>query len=197
MAGNLKEVANLAWLQIGGGTDESRVTLEEVIATARYEYAWQMLQLAWRERREEGTFYIPSYLAKEVELPIVNNQIDISKEPIMKGLPDERWLVNVGGIGCACEYVKSNINNAQVLCDDDSLGDMVKTYVVIGDKIVFPKGAHGSKLTIIYAHNGSSLDENEITIDDSIGGIVRQRLVEIYLGKTTPEDRTNNSNANN
>lgn len=195
--GNLKEVANLAWLQIGGGTDESRITLEEVIATARYEYAWQMLQLAWRERREEGTFYVPSYLAKEVELPIVDNEMDISEQPIMKGLLDERWLINIGGIGCNCKYIKSTLNNAQLLCDDDSLGDNAKTYVVVGNRIKFPQGTHKDKLSIIYAHNGASLNEEEISIDDSIGGIVRQRLIEIYMGKITPEDKTNNSNSNN
>ena len=113
----------------------------------------------------------------------------------MKGLPDERWLMNVGGVGCSCDYVKSTINTSQLLCDDDSLGENVKKYYVVGNKIKFPNGAHSDIVSIIYAHNGETLDDN-MTIDDSIGGIVRQRLIEIYLGKIVPEDKTNNSNSN-
>ena len=194
MATSIEKVGNLCWLQLGGGTDESRLTLGEVIATAKLEYAWQMLQLAWREKRDEGMISLPSYLAEQVELPVVNNEIDISKLKILKGIPDEQWLMNIGGLTCECQYVKSTINMTQLLCDDDSSGDM-KTYVVIGNKIVFPKGTHAKELSIIYANNGEDLNGN-ITIDDAIGGIVRDRVIEIYRGKTMPEDKTNNSNSN-
>lgn len=193
---NLKEVSEAAWRQLGGGSDESRLTLEEVIATARVEYAWQMLQWVWREKKDEGFFNMPSHLASESMLRIKNNEADISKLKALNAIPNEMWLLNIGGLTCDCQYIKSTVNQSQLLCDDDSLPEVSRTYIIIGKKIIFPKGTHATELPIIYANDGEDLDES-IEVDDAIAGIVRSRLIEIYTGKTTAEDRTNNSNSNN
>lgn len=191
---SLLSVANQAWLQLGGGKDESRLTLGEVIATTKNEYAWQMLQKAWREKREDGMINISSDLATQEILPVKDNAIDLSKLNIMRGVPDEMWLMNVGGLTCQCEYVKSTVNRRQLLCDDDTGGDTIP-YVVLGDKIIFPEGAKATELPIIFANNGKGLD-GDMIIDDAIAGILRRSIIEIYQGKTTPEDTTNNSNSN-
>ena len=193
---SLKEISELVWRQIGTANDEARITLEEVDAAAILEYAWQMLQMAWKNKRDEGEYIVPSYLLREGELIVKDNKADISKLGILKGLPSEMWLQNIGGIGCGCNYVKTTLNMAQLMCEDDSLDDDTKTYYVIGEEINFPKGTHKDTLPIIYANDGSDLNSEDISIDESVGNLVRQALLASYLGKTTPKDVTNNSNPN-
>lgn len=192
---DLKSLVESAWLQLGGGTDESRIKLEAMIEDAKGLYAWEMLQWAWKERREEGFYLIPSHLSTEVELPVENNEIDISSLKMLKYLPQEMYLQNIGGLTCECEYIKTTINQAQLMCDDDSLPDNSKTYLIVGKKIKFPKGAHANKLSIIYANDGTDIDDS-LEVEDAMAGVVRVRLIELYAGKTIPEDKTNNTTSN-
>lgn len=194
---NLLEIAELAWEQVfPSGGDETRISKESFIATAKTEYAYQYLLFYWKQKREEGFFNIPSHLLSEVELPVVDDEIDISKLKVFNAFGTDRFLVNVGGLTCSCEYVKSNVNTAALLCDDDSLSDDTRTYLIVGNKIKFPRGTHASRLTIIYTNTGEKVSDR-IECDDAIGGIVRTRLVEIYGGgKTGKEDDSNNSTSN-
>lgn len=190
---NLNSVAELAWLQLyPHGSDEAAVTKEEFIETARLEAAYQLLLLLWKERREFGFFNIPTYLLSEKELEVVNDEMDISSLRIHRSFPSDLWLAQVGGLTCGCEYVRMDLNVAQLMCDDDSLADDARTYIVVGNKIKFPLGVHKNPLPVIYANRG----ENLIEIDDAIAGIVRVRLIEIYGNKTGKEDVTNDSNSN-
>lgn len=195
MATNLFEISELVWRQVTGGNDETKLLLEEVDAAARLEYAWQMLQMAWRDKAQEGEWIVPSYLSREAELEIKNNEADISKLPILNSIPAEMYIQQVGGL-CDCVYTKTTINNAQLFCDDDSLPEGEKTYYILGNKIKFPKGAHAEKLPIIYANDGSDLDSKTVQIDDAIGALVRQSLLTSYLGKQVAQDVTNNSSSN-
>lgn len=193
---SIQEISNLSWLQFfPPGSDEATITLGEFIATAKSEFAYAQLLMAWKEKRDEGSFQVPSYLSTETEpLEVVSNEIDISGLDILRSLPQEVWLQKIGAFDCECEYVKSTINQSQLLCDDEGAGDF-KTYFVIGNKIRFPKGTHANKLPIIYANNGSNLDDL-MMIDDAMGSIVRDKLTQIYGGKVPPADPTNNSNPN-
>lgn len=192
----LQSVCELAWRQVyPNPSDEAAVQLEEFIETGASEYAYQMLLLYWKEKREEGSFNIPSNLLSTGKLDVVNGVADISALKVFRGLPNDLWLQNIGGIGSKCKYVKSSVNIAQVLEDDDSLPDNVKTYFPIGNQIQFPNGVHENPVSIIYANMGENI-EGETEIDDTIAAIVRTRLIEIYLGKENKEDVTNNSNSN-
>lgn len=194
---NLLEIAELAWMQLYPHPQTgAAVTKEEFIATAKTEYAYQMLLMIWKEKRDEGYSEVPGYMSVSVDKDVVDGKMDISDLEIFRSLPQEAWLQNIGGIECKCKYVKTTVNLAQLLCDDDSLGDDVKTYLVLSKEIIFPLGVHKSPLTIIYANKGKGVD-GRIEVDDAIGGIVRSRLVEIYGGKTGPEDETENENASN
>jgi len=191
---NLLSIAELAWKQLfPGPSDEVKVKKEEFIATAKTEYAYQLWVKLMAEKREEGSFSVPSYLLSEVELDVVDKVMDISSLKIMRSIPWETWLVAIGDLDCTCTYVKSTINLAQVLCDDDSLDDADKTYYVVGKKIKFPLGVHKTPLEITYANSGENIDGN-IEVEDSIAGIVRRTLIEIYGGKIGVTDKTNNSN---
>lgn len=193
---NLNSISELFWRQMfPNPTDETSISLQEVIETAKSEYAYQFLLYYWKEKSVDGEFDMPGELATEKEFDVVNNEIDISGLNIMSRLPNQRWLQNIGGLTCECKYVKTNINQAQLLCDDDSLPDIYKTYLVIGNKIKFPKGTHSNKLTIIVANDGTEID-GVIEVSDEIGALVRRGLSEIYFGKTNQEDKTNNTNAN-
>jgi hypothetical protein len=190
----IKEIAELAWRQLfPNPNDEVSISKEEFITTAKSEYALQIWIQAKQEKKEEGMYNVPSYLLTETELDVVNNSIDISDLNILFGLPSEIWLQNIGGVGCKCVYVKSTLNQSQLLPDDDGLADTDKTYYALGKKIFFPRGTHAKKVSIIYANNGGDI-EDDIEIDDAIGGILRTRLVEIYGGKIGQEDSTNNQN---
>lgn len=192
---NLLSIAEQAFLQIfPNAGDETLVTREQFIATAKQMYAYEMLLYYWNERNREGEFVMPSHLLSEVELEVVDNKMDISSLNVFRSLPSDLWLQNIGGLDCKCKYVKSDVNMSQLMCGDDSLGD-VKTYIPLSKKIIFPDGVHANKLTLIYANMGETTDE-KVEVDDALGAIVRTRLIELYAGKIGSEDKTNNTNPN-
>jgi len=195
---NLLEISELAWSQIfPHPTDETAVTKEEFITTAKIQYPLQMWVHARAERNEEGVFNVPSnILVQSDPLPVNDNEIDISGLKIMKGLPNEVWLQNIGGLTCKCKYVKSTLNVSQIMCEtEDGLGDDVKTYFVLGNKIIFPKGTHANALTIIYANNGIEND-GKYEVDDVVGALIQQQLILIYTNKIGKEDKSNDGNPN-
>lgn len=192
---NLKEVAQLAYDQIFcNPTDEEKVHRVDFYETARLEYAYQFLLWYWKEKALEGWFNIPGNLSSEHELDVVNDEVDISKLDIMSRLPNDMWVQNIGGLTCDCKYIKSNINQTQLLCGDDSMPEEYKPYVIVGKKIKFPKGTHTTPISIIVANSGKSIDDS-VEVDDSIAAIVRTRLIQIYGGQMGVEDKSNNSNA--
>lgn len=137
---------------------------------------------------------MPANLVRQSEpLPVVDNEVDISGLDIMSRLPNDRWLAKIGKLTDDCIYVKSNINQTQLLKDDDSLPGDYKTYVIIGNKIVFPLGTFSKEITLLFAGSGKDINEN-IEVDDAIGAQVRNRLDEIYFQKIGIVDKTNNSN---
>lgn len=192
---DLLSIAELAWRQLfPNPNDEVKVLKGQFIADSKTEYAYQLWLKILSDKREEGNIEVPSYLLSEIELDVNENEIDVSGLKIMRSLPFEIWLQNIGGLGCQCKYVKSTVNLIQTLCDDDSLDDMAKPFYIVGKKIKFPKGTHKNKLPLIYANNGENID-GKIEVDDAIGGLVRRSLVELYAGKTGKEDKTNNSSS--
>lgn len=194
---NLNEIAELVWKQLqptSGG--KTTVSLEEFKSSARSEFAYQTLLLVWKEKRDEGYYSVPGYLLKQTDKDVVNNEIDISDLQYFKALPNEVWLQDIGGLDCECKYVKSTINHSKLLCEDDSLDDDTRTYFLMGDKIIFPKGTHQKTLSITYADKGGDIDGN-IDVDDAIAALVRERLIGLYGGKIGVNDETNNSNKNN
>lgn len=196
---NLLEICELSWSKIfPKGRESAAVSREEFIATGKSEFAYQQLLMAWKNKRDDGTFDVPPYLLTEIELDVVKNEMDVSGLSILRSLPQEVWLQNVGGLFCECKYVKSDINLSQLLCDDDSASDDTRTYLLIGQKIRFPQGAHKTPLSIIYANIGEDVNGN-IEVDDAIGALVRRALDEIY-GPKSPVgqvDETNNQNSDN
>lgn len=190
---NLLEIANLSWeKQFPLATDEVAISRESFIATAKLEYAYAFLLWYWRENATEGAFNMPGNLSIESEpLPVVDNEVDISSLDIMSRLPNDKWLGKIGKLTDECVYVKSNINQTQLLKDDDSLPSEYYPYVILGKKIIFPKGTHSKEITIIYAGSGKELDEN-IEVDDAIGAQVRNRLDEIYFQRVGIVDKNNN-----
>ncbi len=192
---SLNSIAELSFRQLfPNPSDETKLKKEDFMATAYTEYAAAMWLMAKEEKREEGVFNVPSHLLAQSEPLIVeDNRIDTSELRILRGLPNEIWLQNVGGVGCDCQYVKSNMNQTQLLCDDDSLGGGARTYYIMGNRILFPQGTHKKKLPIVYAKTGEDIN-GDIQVDDIIGKIVRDRLLQIYQGKIGQADPTNNSN---
>lgn len=193
---NLKEIAEVAWGQLFPNPgDEVAVDREDFVSTAKTEYAFQIWRRIVEDKREYGTADIPSYLLTEVRLPVVGDEIDLTGLNIMRSVPEEQWLQDVGGMNCDCSYVKSSVNDWKKLCDDDSLPDDAKIVYPVGKKLKFPLGTHADEIQITYANQGEDIDD-VIEIDDAIGGIVRMRLIEIYGGKVGQEDKRNDSNTN-
>lgn len=191
----LFSIAELAWRQLfPAANDETKVKREQFEEDAKTEYAFQMWLRLLNEYREFGEIIVPSYLVTETELEVKDDVMDLSGIKVMRGLPFELWIQNIGGVNCTCRYVKSTLNNAQVLCDDDSLDDADKIYYAVGKKLKFPRGVHKSPLPITYANYGENVD-GDIEVDDAIGNMVRQALVNLYGGKVDREDKTNNSSS--
>jgi hypothetical protein len=193
---SLNEISQLCYDQIFPlPRGKNAIDIEEFKANARLEYANSM----WIYRMEilsaEGQFQMPSDLLTESDpLPVVNNEIDISELKYLSALPNDLWLQNIGGHNCECNYIKTNINLNQILCDDDSIGND-KIYYIVGKKIKFPRGTHSKNISIIYANNGSDIDD-DIEVNEYVGAKVRDKLLSIY-GKSLPVDETNNNSINN
>ena len=190
---NLLEVAEVAWRQIfPQPSDETAITREEFITTAKIQYPLQMWAFSRNTKNQDGVFEVPSNILVQSEpLPVRDNKIDISKLQIMRGLPNETWLQRIGPLVCECKYVKSTLNISQIMCDtEDGLGDDVKTYFIIGNEIIFPKGTHADKLPIIYASSGIEND-GLYEIDDVVAGMIQQQLLLIYGGRIGKEDKNN------
>lgn len=195
---NLLEIAELAWGQLfPHGSDEAPITKEEFITTAKIQYPLQMWVQARNVKNEEGVFDVPpNILVQSDPLPVKNNEIDLSGLSIMYGLPNQAWLQNIGGLTCNCNYVKSTVNNSQIFKDvDDGLPEGTKTYYALGKKLIFPKGTHADKLTIIYASNGVEND-GLYEVDDVVGAMIQQQLILIYTNKIGKQDKSNDGNPN-
>lgn len=193
---NLLSIAELAWRQLFPNPgDENAVSREEFIATAKTEYAYQLWLKIKQDKVQYGESEVPSYLLSQVDLPIVDNAMDISELKILRSIDQELWLQDIGGFNCKCTYIKSTQSMSKVLCDDDSLPEDAKTYYPIGKKIIFPAGTHADTLSITYANSGEKIDDM-IEIDDMVAGLIRRSLIEIYGGKMGQEDKTDNSNSN-
>lgn len=193
---NLKEIAELAHSQLFPNSgDEVAVDIEDFVATAKVLHAYELWRKIKEDKREYGECDIPSYLLKEAELEVEDNRISLEGLNIMRGIDQELWLQDVGGMNCECTYVKSTVNHTKLLCDDDSLPDDQRTFYPVGKQILFPQGAHSDKIKITYAHNGDETDDY-IDVDDVVAGIVRTRLIEIYTGKIGQEDNKNDTNVN-
>lgn len=192
----LQEIADLVWLRLEPkGSDESATTREEVISSARHYYSTLVWQNAKSEKNSEGYYDVPSYLLAEVEKDVVNNELDVSDLQALKSLPNEGWLLNIGGLACECDYIKSTVNRTSLLCDDEVF-EGTRSYYIVGNKIRFPRGAHKKKLTILYANNGSDVDPL-IYIDESISGLLMDKLADAYnVQRIAKEDVTNNSSSN-
>jgi hypothetical protein len=191
---NLREIANLAWEQIFPmPNDETPISKESFITTAKGQYAWEMWRLSKEEKAQEGVFNIPSGLLTEVILDVKDNKIDITNLPVLRSLTNDKWIANIGGLTSKCKYIASNVNNTQLLEDDDSLPDDSKTYLVIGNSIQFPHGTFKNPESIIYANDGLGINDEETFVDDAIGAIIRTKLIDIYQ-KKEQTDTTNNSN---
>lgn len=189
----LKEIAELTHRQLfPTANGRAAVTLPEFVRTAVVEYAYQSLLLAWKDKKEEGVYEVPSYLLKSVEKDVIGNAVDISDLDTFKSLPMEAWLQGVEGNGC--RYIKTTYNNVKILADETSLPNGAKTFYAMENIIKFPKGA-SKTVVITYAGKGSA--KGELDVDDAIAAVVRQRLVDIYGGKTGAKDETNNENTNN
>lgn len=191
----LNEIAELVWRQLQPTSgDATTISLAEFKRTARMEYAYQLLLLAWKDKKEEGLYQIPSYLLNAAVKSVVNDRVDISDLEYFKSLPSEMWLQGIGGVRCDCRYVKSTYNQTKLMCGDDSLDDDVKTYYVQGKEIIFPFGAHTDEVEVVYAGNKVSED---VDVDEGLGAVVRERLLSIYAGKIGVNDETNNNNKTN
>lgn len=193
---SLFSIANLSFRKcFPNPSDDTDLEVEDFIESAKAIYSYQMLLFYWKQRNEEGEFNLPSNLLQESEIDVVNNKADISKLSIFNSLPNDLWLVNIGGLGCECHYVKSDVNKSQLLCDDDSLSDNSRIYIPVGKEIRFPQGVHKTPIKIIHASLGENIDE-DIEIDDALAAVVRDKLDDMYLGRIANEDVTNNSNPN-
>lgn len=192
---NLLEIAEVSWKQLFPNPgDESAVSREQFISTAKTEYAFQLWRKIKEDKREYGEADIPSYLLSEAELEVVENEMDISSLKIMRSIDQELWLQDIGGLQCDCLYVKSTLNHSKILCDDDSLPDNAKTFYPRGKKIKFPLGVHKTPLSITYANSGEQVDDM-IEIDDALAGVIRRELISIYGGKIGQEDKQNDSSS--
>lgn len=193
---NLLSIAEQAWRQMfPNPNDETSVKREEVIATAKTEFAFQLWMKLKQDKREYGYCEVPSYLLSEALLPVKEDEIDISGLKIMRAIDQELWFQGISEADCECEYIKTTWNNYKTLCDDDSIGSARLVYP-LGKKLKFPLGAHKKELTVVYANNGQGIDENVIEVDDAIAGMVRRSLIEIYASKIGVQDDTNNATPN-
>lgn len=173
--------------------DETALPKELFEEASRTEYAWQVQLMYWKSKRDEGEYDLPSHLLREAELEVKGNQIDLCNLNVFRSFSSDIWLQQVGNVS-DCQYIRHTVNLSNLLTDEESRGNQYKTYIPLGDKLKFPDGVYKSPVTIIYISRGDDLD-GDLIVDDVIGNIVLDRLVERFSGKSNLVDVTNNTNS--
>lgn len=190
---DLKSIAQVNYDQIyPNATSQTSVKVEHLIEEAKTRYAWELFKIGKETKRADGEWEIPSDLWREANIEVEDNEADLSGLNIFRSFEGDSWVGNIGGLGSDCKYMRLTLNLSQAF-DDEYLGNS-RSYIVVGEKIKFPQGAHKSPLPIIYATNGGDLDE-EIQVDDAVGALVSDYLFKKFSGKL-PEDRSADSNTN-
>lgn len=190
---DLKSIAQVNYDQIfPNATSQTSVKVEHLIEEAKIRYAWELFRIGKESKRADGEWEIPSALWREATIEIKDNQADISALNVFRSFEGDTWIGNIGGVGSDCKYMRLTMSLNQSF-DDDWMGN-AKPYIVIGKIIKFPKGTIGASLPIIYATNGTDLDD-EIEIDDAIGALVSDYIYKKFSGRL-PEDRSADSNSN-
>lgn len=189
---NLLSIAELSWRQVfPDPTAQTQTKKAEFIATAKLEYAWNMWRISKEQKRTEGEWEIPSALLRRGTITVVDDSASLFDLKIFRSFDGDTWIVKLGDNDC--KYIRQSLNESQMLSDEDYWGNSLP-YIVIGLNIEFPMGARRKTIPIVYATNGEDLEDN-IEVDDAIGGLIRNRLVEIYSTKQ-PVDITTNNNPN-
>lgn len=190
---DLKSIAQVNYDQIyPNASAQTSVKVEHFIEEAKIRYAWELFRIAKETKRADGEWEIPSDLWRETKIDVADNEADLSELNVFRSLEGDTWIGNIGGIGTTCNYMRLTVNLYQGF-DDEYTGNS-KPYIVIGNKVKFPKGTHITPLPIIYATNGTDLDET-IEVDDAIGALVSDYIFKKFSGKL-PEDRSADSNSN-
>jgi len=191
---DLLSIAQVCYDQLfPNGETNTALKVEHFIEAAKTRYAFEMFILSKEMKRSEGGWDIPDNLLRQETITIKDNEADISALKVFKSPDGGYWISQLGDLGCECGYTKHSINMSNILCDDEYHGNS-KPYVIIGKKIKFPFGAHGSTAPIVFASNGEDVD-GEIEVDDALGDRVSEYLYKKFSGRL-PEDRTINSNSN-
>lgn len=190
---SLNSIAEQAYSIVFPQSDDETALPKELFEEAsRTEYAWQVQLMYWKSKRDDGEYDLPSHLLREVELDVKDNKVDLCNLNVFRSFSSDIWLQQVGEIG-ECKYIRHTVNLSNLLVDEEDRGNQYKTYIPIGDKLKFPDGVYKSPITIIYASKGEDL-EGDTIVDDVIGNIVLDRLVEKFSGKSNLVDVTNNTN---
>lgn len=191
---DLLSICQVAYDQVyPNATAQTSVKVEHFIEAGKSKYAFELWRISKEQKRSEGEWDIPSALLREANIDVVDNAADISALNIFRSFEGDTWIQSIGGIESDCSYIRQTINVSRMLLDDEYLGNS-KPYIVVGNSIKFPRGAHNKSIPIIYASNGEDL-EDEILVDDAIGEIVGIYLVQRFSAKM-PEDRSADSNTN-
>lgn len=192
---DLLSIAQVAYDEVyPNATAQTSIKVEHFIEAGKSRYAYEMWRISKEEKRADGEWEVPSALLREANIEVADNAADISDLHIFRSLEGDTWIQSIGGLDSDCSYIRQSINISRMLLDDEYLGNS-KPYIIIGNSIKFPRGAHKETIPIIYASNGEDL-EDKILIDDAIGELVGIYLVQRFSNKL-PEDRTQNSNSNN
>ncbi len=192
---SLNEISQLVYDQVFPlPRGKNSIDIEDFKAAARIEYAAAMWIYRQEQISSDGYFQMPSDLLTEIELPVNNNEIDLSELQYLSALPNDLWLQNLGGVNCDCKYLKTTFNLAQILCDDDSADSGTHYYYIIGKKIKFIKKPHANKLPLTYANNGDGVSD-DVEVNEYVGVKVKDKLIAIY-GRKLPVDITQDQNPN-
>lgn len=191
---DLKSIAQVNYdIIYPNATAQNAVKVEHFIEEAKSRYAWELFRISHEMKRAEGEWDIPSAILREANLTVVDNAADISSLNIFRSFEGDTWIQSIGGLESDCAYIRQTINISRMLLDDEYLGNS-KPYTVVGNSIKFPRGANGKTIPIIYASNGSDL-EDEILVDDAIGALISEYIYKKFSGKL-PADRSADSNEN-
>lgn len=191
---SLKEIVQAAYeIVYPMPSDETPIKKEAFMVTAKAELAFNYWKISKERKNTEGYFEVDSHLMTTIDLPVVNNKLQLANLPILRSLENDRWLIQLGDFG-SCTFTKTSINQIKLYQGNDSLPDNEIVYVIIGNEIRFDREIKQKTLSLTYANEGDDINA-DVQIDGVLGAIVMRSLLDIYQ-KKNPTDTTNNSNPN-
>lgn len=196
---SIRAVAELAWRQLNPQPGDEVLTLkEEMIETAKNEFAGQAWVQYVNARKEGDKAIFESMLRRKVYLPEESVEgLFVQLDETIIDLPNDEGIRLVAAVTKGARpFTKGRLESHNLFADDHG----EKTYYRLQDKIFFPDGLNvpGSKISVsVLLVTAGALNEDDLLVPAHMASAIHDALLQKYQPtRNIPSNVTNDQNPN-